>query len=39
MFPAAMADIALKYGEPHVIVGITVSGIPFATMMAEILGA
>lgn len=36
---AAMADIALKYGEPDVIVGITVSGIPFATMMAEILGA
>ncbi|MTK64708.1 MAG: orotate phosphoribosyltransferase-like protein [Methanobacterium sp.] len=36
---AAMADMALKYGEPDVIVGITVSGIPFATMMAEILGA
>jgi orotate phosphoribosyltransferase len=35
---AAMADMALKYGEPDVIVGITVSGIPFATMMAEILG-
>lgn len=36
---AAMADMALNYGEPDVIVGITVSGIPFATMMAEILGA
>ncbi len=36
---AALADMALKYGEPDVIVGITVSGIPFATMMAEILGA
>jgi len=36
---AAMADMALQYGEPDVIVGITVSGIPFATMMAEIVGA
>ncbi len=34
---AAMADMALKYGEPEVVVGITVSGIPFATMMADIL--
>ena len=36
---AAMADMALEYGEPEVIVGITVSGIPFATMMAEIIDA
>jgi orotate phosphoribosyltransferase len=34
---AAMADIASKHGEPEVIVGITVSGIPFATLMAEIM--
>ncbi|MBM4241647.1 MAG: orotate phosphoribosyltransferase-like protein, partial [Euryarchaeota archaeon] len=34
---AAMADMASKYGEGEVIVGITVSGIPFATMMADIL--
>ncbi|SCG84915.1 orotate phosphoribosyltransferase-like protein [Methanobacterium congolense] len=36
---AAMVDMALQYGEPEVIVGITVSGIPFATMMAEIIDA
>jgi orotate phosphoribosyltransferase len=36
---SAMADMALQHGEPEVIVGITVSGIPFATMMAEILNA
>ncbi|MCE7698999.1 MAG: orotate phosphoribosyltransferase-like protein [Methanobacterium paludis] len=36
---AAMADMALQYGEPEVIVGISVSGIPFATMMAEIIDA
>jgi orotate phosphoribosyltransferase len=34
---AAMADMALEHGEPEVVVGITVSGIPFATMMAEIM--
>lgn len=34
---AAMADMALEYGEPEVIVGVTVSGIPFATMMADII--
>ena len=34
---AAMADMALEHGEPEVVVGITVSGIPFATMMAEII--
>lgn len=36
---AALADMALAHGEPEVIVGITVSGIPFATMMADILEA
>lgn len=36
---AAMADMALEHGEPEVIVGITVSGIPFATMMADIIEA
>lgn len=36
---AAMADMALENGEPEVVVGIAVSGIPFATMMAEIIEA
>ncbi len=36
---AAMADMALQHGDVEVVVGITVSGIPFATMMAEILDA
>lgn len=36
---AAMADLALEYGNVEVVVGITVSGVPFATMMAEIIGA
>lgn len=36
---AAMADIALEFGDPEVIVGITVSGIPFATMIADIIEA
>jgi orotate phosphoribosyltransferase len=36
---AALVDMALEHGEPEVIVGITVSGIPFATMMADIIGA
>jgi orotate phosphoribosyltransferase len=36
---AAMADMALEHGEPEVIVGITVSGLPFATMMADIIEA
>lgn len=36
---AAMADMASKNGEPEVVVGITVSGIPFATIMAEIIDA
>lgn len=36
---AAMANLALEYGDVEVVVGITVSGVPFATMMAEIIGA
>jgi len=36
---AAMADMASKHGEGEVVVGITVSGIPFATLMAEIIDA
>ena len=36
---AALVDMALEHGEPEVIVGITVSGIPFATMMADIIGS
>ena len=36
---AAMANLALEFGEVEVVVGITVSGVPFATMMAEIIGA
>jgi len=36
---AALADMALEHGEPEVIVGIAVSGIPFATMMADIIEA
>ncbi|MGZ7048796.1 MAG: orotate phosphoribosyltransferase-like protein [Methanobacterium sp.] len=36
---AAMADLALELGEVEVVVGITVSGVPFATMMAETMGA
>jgi len=34
---AAMADLALEFGDVEVVVGITVSGVPFATMMAEII--
>ncbi len=36
---AAMADMALEQGEPDVVVGIAVSGIPFAIMMADIIEA
>ena len=36
---AAMADLALEYGDVEVVVGITVSGVPFATMMAELIDA
>lgn len=34
---AAMADMALKYGTADVVVGIAVSGVPFATMMADVM--
>jgi orotate phosphoribosyltransferase len=34
---AAMADMALKYGTSDVVVGIAVSGVPFATMMADVM--
>ncbi len=34
---AALSDMALAHGEADVIVGIAVSGIPFATMMADFL--
>lgn len=33
----ALSDMALSHGEAEVIVGIAVSGIPFATMMADFL--
>lgn len=33
----ALSDMALAHGEAHVVVGIAVSGIPFATMMADSL--
>lgn len=33
----ALSDMALAHGEADVIVGIAVSGIPFATMMADFL--
>lgn len=36
---AAMADLALEFGDVEVVLGITVSGVPFATMMAEIIDA
>lgn len=34
---AAMADAALKYGPVDIIVGITSSGVPFATLIADYL--
>ncbi|MCK9150938.1 orotate phosphoribosyltransferase-like protein [Methanobacterium alcaliphilum] len=34
---AAIADMALKHGTADVIVGIAVSGVPFATMMADVI--
>jgi len=34
---AALSDMALVHGEVDVVVGIAVSGIPFATMMADFL--
>ena len=36
---AAMADLALEFGDVEVVLGITVSGVPFATMMAEVIGS
>lgn len=33
----ALSDMALSHGEAEVILGIAVSGIPFATMMADFL--
>ena len=33
----ALSDMALTHGEPDVVCGIAVSGIPFATVMAEFL--
>ncbi|MDR2966583.1 MAG: orotate phosphoribosyltransferase-like protein [Methanobacteriaceae archaeon] len=33
----ALSDMVLDHGEVNVIVGIAVSGIPFATMMADVL--
>ena len=33
----ALSDMALSHGEPDVILGIAVSGVPFATMMADFL--
>lgn len=33
----ALSDMTLAYGEAEVVVGIAVSGIPFATMMADFL--
>ena len=36
---SALADMALEEGVPDTIVGITVSGVPFATIMADILDA
>lgn len=34
---AALADMALAHGDPEVMVGIAISGIPFATLMADIM--
>ncbi|RBQ24108.1 Orotate phosphoribosyltransferase [Candidatus Methanobinarius endosymbioticus] len=34
---AALSDMALAHGEVDVVIGIAVSGIPFATMMADFL--
>ena len=34
---AALSDMTLAHGEADVVVGVAVSGIPFATMMADIL--
>ena len=34
---SALSDISLNYGEADVVCGIAVSGVPFATMMADVL--
>ena len=34
---AALSDIALKHGEIDLVVGIATSGVPFATMMADVI--
>ena len=34
---AALSDIALKHGDIDLVVGIATSGIPFATMMADVI--
>lgn len=34
---SALSDMTLAYGEAEVVCGIAVSGVPFATMMADIL--
>lgn len=34
---AAMADMALTHGEPDIVMGIAVSGVPFATMMSDVM--
>ena len=34
---SALSDLTLSYGEAEVVCGIAVSGIPFATMMADVL--
>ncbi|WP_405304622.1 orotate phosphoribosyltransferase-like protein [Methanobrevibacter sp.] len=34
---SALSDMTLTYGEAEVVCGIAVSGVPFATMMADVL--
>ena len=34
---AALSDIALKHGDIDLVVGVATSGIPFATMMADVI--
>lgn len=34
---AALSDMAISHGEADVVVGVAISGIPFATMMADFL--
>ena len=35
---ATMADMAIKYGVADVVLGIAISGVPFATLMADVMG-